>query len=92
MKAYELLDSPKKYTTYAYARDAEGKWCPAKDPEACCWCLIGALQRCYPDFDVRQELYQRICIKLGISPDYLTAWGDSHSFNEVVGVLKELDI
>ena len=34
----------KGWTQKAYARDAGGKPVDAKDPDACSWCAVGALQ------------------------------------------------
>jgi hypothetical protein len=43
-----LLDSPEKWTKGEYARDANGKPCPAWSEDAICWCLEGACSSILP--------------------------------------------
>lgn len=47
MTVRELLSEEGKWTQGAYARDAVGKSVALNAPAAVCWCLKGALNRCY---------------------------------------------
>jgi hypothetical protein len=47
MKVHELLSSPDNWTQGSFARDKNGKPVSFQSHEATCWCLIGALGRCY---------------------------------------------
>jgi hypothetical protein len=49
MKAYELLDSPEKWTQGSHARSASGDERGANDADACRWCIAGAFRKCYSD-------------------------------------------
>jgi len=42
-KARDLLADPDKWTKGSFARTAEGDRVGFSDPEATCWCLMGAL-------------------------------------------------
>lgn len=37
------LDSPERWTQLAYARDVNEKRVAENHPNACCWCLVGAV-------------------------------------------------
>jgi hypothetical protein len=62
MKIYKLFSSYRRWTKSAYARlryvsvnnpgalSHSGNL-NAKDPQAHCWCLFGAIQKCYPAID-----------------------------------------
>ena len=41
----------KGWTQEAFARDADGEPVSAKDPDACSWCVVGAVVAAYPDWD-----------------------------------------
>ena len=47
MKVKELLANERHWTQGTFARDAKGQEIGALFPEAACWCLRGALMRCY---------------------------------------------
>lgn len=48
MKVHELLDNESKWAKGSYAFNAEGRYCYEWADEACKWCLLGAIHRCYP--------------------------------------------
>jgi len=70
MTIQELLTDETKWTQSAYARLASGEPCSSVHPEAVCWCLIGAVNRCYggpdilsassPHYDQRRTIEQRL--------------------------------
>lgn len=41
----ELLSAPERWTQGENARDAEGHYVSPECPQACCWCLEGAILR-----------------------------------------------
>ena len=41
----EILDKPEKWTRQANARDSHGGIVPVTHPEACCFCLKGAMRK-----------------------------------------------
>ncbi len=59
MKMKELLADPKKWTKRSYARDMDGDSCLSLSHEAVCFCLYGALSRCYP-MQERGEVLRKI--------------------------------
>ena len=49
MLVSEVLISPQTWTQEALARMEDGAPCHADHPLAVCWCLLGAIDLCYPD-------------------------------------------
>ena len=43
----DLLTDPKRWTKGTLARDDRGVPTCVDDPKAVCWCLMGALHKCY---------------------------------------------
>lgn len=48
MKILELLEPPENWTKCALARSSTGASVEPMDPNAKCWCLVGAIMYCYP--------------------------------------------
>jgi hypothetical protein len=91
MKAYELLSDPSKWTKGVIARNSNGERVAGYDPSATCFCLYGAIKRCYPGY-AAEETFSRIqeCV-----PDRdAIGWNDApeRTYDEVITLLKELDI
>ena len=64
MKISELLTSKDKWTQGPEAEDRYGRPVYHDSPRAVCWCLMGALMKCYPDVvqrdAARMRLYEAI--------------------------------
>ena len=87
MKAWELLEDPKKWTTGAYARTASGELRQSHDADATCWCTIGAIRRCYNLHEWAPKVLQ-----LSQHVGQVPVWNDSSDHTTVIAKLKELDI
>jgi hypothetical protein len=59
MKIKELWSDESKWGRGRIARDSKDKSVRASDPEACCWCLMGAVHRCYEP-ENREEIFRRL--------------------------------
>lgn len=88
MKVSELLDSPNKWCQHAYAKNSRGEPVLSYAKEATCWCLIGAIDACYPLEYVRgpqehDEIMQKLKDTIGITN--VATWNDdpSRTFEEV---------
>lgn len=92
MKAYELLANPESWTTGFYATDKEDRPCHTLGPDACRWCMAGALIRCYPGKCVRAPLDQIIQDRFKFPS--LESWQDEpgRTHAEVLALLKEVDL
>lgn len=90
MKVKELLSSPSRWCQRFAARRASGEDCLATAEDATCWCLWGAVRKCYGLYDY-VEVYYRISRRLGESP---VKWQDAadRTHAEVLAVVTELDI
>ncbi len=53
MKVKELLSNESKWTQKAVARDKDNNWCYPYAETAAKWCLVGAIQKCYPNDTIR---------------------------------------
>lgn len=89
MKVYELLDTPEKWTQSVYAMDSRGRVVEPADEAAVCWCLSGALQRCYGETGSTQ--YALVADRLPLT---IPAWNDfmGRTYEDVIALAKDLDI
>lgn len=62
----KLLDQPDRWTTGSYARNAKGRPMMPEDPEATCWCLMGALGKVAGFQPTRERDYAYQTIKATI--------------------------
>lgn len=60
MKVKELLASPSAWTQGSYARDKDGYHTFIDNPQAYCFCLGGAVIRCYKDPYECDEAYRKL--------------------------------
>lgn len=95
MKAWELLSDPAKWCKNNSAQDADGNYCYSDEDSACQWCMLGAINRCYPELEQNIICYQKVVNRLGLT-HWLSIgdWNDApeRTHAEVLAVLKELDI
>lgn len=90
MKVKDLLTGPDKWTQGWNARDIDGFSKHHDGVRAVCWCLHGAIWKCYGPLDGR-----RVCDKVEHRLHVpLTHWNDSpnRTFDEVRRLVEELDI
>lgn len=89
MKAYELLAEPTAWTQGSYARNKAGKEVDSHSPEACAWCMAGAIEKCYPNDTELVLIYSRILDE--ISPLNVAKFNDSRTHAEVLAILKRAE-
>lgn len=89
MKAHELLADRKNWTQGAYALNGEGFITLPRDKDAVCWCMVGAIAKCYPDFNERKAAK---CKVLNFLSGSIVEFNDNHTHEEVLAVLKEADV
>lgn len=91
MKAHELLAKPESWIRGNWALDVVGRAVSPDDRHAVCWCLAGALERCYPGFPQRRIVRDRLRDRIQLS---IVDWNDRtvRGHAEVLQILKELDI
>jgi hypothetical protein len=73
------------------ARKVTGHPVPPESNEAVCFCVMGALARCYPVYTKRFVLEEVIRERVEKA---ISEWNDSNSttHEDVIRILKELDI
>lgn len=97
MKVKELLSSPEKWTQGTYARDAlGGRPVPPLDEDAVCFCLIGAVRKCYPIISDQCPVLAKITLELctNLKMAVITDWNDypDRTFEQVKQLVDKLDI
>ncbi len=92
-RVLKRISQPENWTQRAAARTATGAVCPVWDPDAVCWCLIGACQieahaskdwNAYSLFS--RLLDDKVFEKTGSGG---IEFNDNHSHAEVLGKVKE---
>ena len=89
MKAYELLADAKNWTRGTNARDAQGNEVSSLSEDAVCWCIYGAVTKCYINEGTTIPLKE---ISLNVPKGLVSMFNDSHAHEEVVALLKSLDV
>ncbi len=91
MKVQELLDKPEKWTQNAYARDEIRRSVHYEDPFAVCFCLIGAVRKCYPIILEREAIEAEIDSELKC---WGFNWNDApeRTFEDIKNLVEKLDI
>ncbi len=96
-----LFSTAATWTAGAYARDAGDKERSPNDPQACRWCLIGAIMHCTPapypadalaaNVSLRMRVYYRLARAAGMPPGTLTlaTLNDQGGHGRVVEVLDK---
>ena len=97
MKMKELLSSESKWTQQHYATDKRGRSCSSFDPEAVCYCLLGALNKCYvndAEYDDAKRLLQKTIEKKYGLIFSIAKWNDNpeRKFKEVKEILEEANL
>lgn len=92
MKVRELLSDPARWTTDRFAKDAAGYGVDPKDGRAVCWCLIGALEKCYgttygPEYDKLSE-----AIRQKVGQPWVAQFNDRATHSEIIEVLTKAGI
>lgn len=68
------------------------------DKDAACWCLIGSAMYCYPNYDDRKPIYDKLAAGLGnldgwSSCETLISFNDDRAtFEQVRGLVERIDL
>ena len=98
MKVKELLADPARWTQEWFARNADGCKTSSDDGHAVCWCLSGAIKKCYPDLKEREKATNKL---IDVLSDYLPIYdgamgiyifNDSATHDQVMEVLEKADV
>lgn len=91
MKIKELLSDNTKWCKKHCALDINGLPTESSSPEAVCWCLFGAMRKCYGRDDKFGEIWVTIESAIGQSA---THWNDyqNRTFADVKALVERLDV
>jgi len=92
MKVHELLSTRDRWTQGALARRSSTLQTATHDPEAVCWCLAGAIVRCYHKPEEYWPIIKKVTEELAIPA--IAAWNDrqGRTWKEVIELAQRLDI
>lgn len=90
MKVSELLTDETKWCQGCHARDQRGHEVRWNSPDACCWCLLGALNLCYAHRKLKVA-YSVVRHLRGVG---VAEWNDAseRTFEDVRQLIVEMDI
>jgi len=89
MKIYELLNKPKKWTQGTNARNISGDRVDANSKTAICWCINGAMLKCYQNAVDRRRVDRALRSEI----ELLTFWNDTTAtYEDVIALTKRLDV
>lgn len=89
MKVSELLSNESKWTKDTQARNKDNVPVRFDDPSAVCWCLLGAIAKCY---DKCESLEIRNRLREFLPHPCINRFNDNHSYEEVMEVVRQADI
>lgn len=91
MKVADLLTDDSRWTQGENARDDGGFPIAAESEDAICWCLAGAIKRCYGDEDEVLRVLRIVHNRLNTQIDI---WNDApeRTFADVRALIEALDL
>ena len=93
MKVQDLLTDESKWTQESYAKNAKGNAVKWTSQFAVCWCLSGAVRKCYSDlqqFEILKKI--RNFIKNKVGHTNIASFNDKATFQDICNLIEELDI
>lgn len=92
MKPSELLADPKSWTQCTRARNAAGVSVESNDPEAVCWCIIGAISKTNYWIKGHEALVARVWQLTGRGS--IAGWNDAagRTHGEVLELLRSVGL
>ena len=95
MKIKELFSDRSKWIQHDMSVDYRRRFTAPNSNDACCWCLVGAIIKCYPEDLIQQgRVMERIRLKIGNDYGPIYKWNDAigRTFEDVKQLVEELDI
>ncbi len=89
VKAFELLSDPAKWTQKDFAKDECGRRVSPLSEHARSWCMVGAIEKLYPDDGV--SVYEAVRAVSGYKFG-LFRFNDTHTHAEVLELLRKADV
>lgn len=94
MTIEELLCHPKRWCKGCAAFNSKGKECDPCADEAVMWSLDGAIKRCYENHYYEKnsdDVYKRVSNHPKVM-QFVSWWNDKSTYQEVMEIVKELQI
>jgi hypothetical protein len=92
LKALALIENPEAWTQGASAQDSAGLPVPPESPQACRWCILGAIDKA-SNYDYNRWLEAtrqiRDVLRGKATSISIAAFNDSHTHAEVLALLRK---
>ncbi len=85
----DLLQDPSHWTQGTFAKSQSGKEVNPKSPIAVCWCLRGAIAKCYTGFE--SEAIEKLNTALPHNVSMIH-FNDTSTHKEIVALLEKAQI
>lgn len=85
----DLLKDPSHWTQETFARTKSGKEVGPKSPIAVCWCLRGAIAKCYDGFE--SEAIEKLNTVLPNNVS-MVHFNDTSTHEDIVNILEKAQI
>jgi hypothetical protein len=91
LKVKELLSRPENWIKHQFAVNKEGNCTDPENDNACAWCLLGAIDKCY---EKHESPRIRDRVRFRINGGAISSWNDSPltRYENVIKLVEELDI
>lgn len=96
MKVKELFSSAGTWVQFTYAKSNKGNIVMPTAKSAVCWCLTGAIKKCYTGLLIKDEIFEKVRRELKKNHDRtsIVGWNDDskRTFVDVKNLVEKLDI
>jgi hypothetical protein len=97
MKVKELLADPARWTQGLLAKDESGRQVGIDSEGAICWCIAGAIRKCYPNYEEAKGARKKILCVIDPETEFpqwrkIVIFNDTATHAEVMKVLEEADV
>ncbi len=94
MKVRELLSDPSRWTQGTFARNRNGIPTSSNAPDACKWCLLGAIRKCYPEEGDYGKSWRKLkdAVYEYTGTDLAAVFNDTAKHEDILKVLEIADV
>ncbi len=94
MKVKELLADPARWTKGTFARRVDNEAVASQSEEACKWCLLGAIRRCYVEGEEYTQAHTKLkAAVIKFSGQYrIGTFNDTTTHEDLMKVLEDADV
>lgn len=88
----DLLSDIGNWTQEDFARDKEGEFVSPGSDTAVCWCLLGAVRKCYPDAQEQDRAVTRLRSALPPEAVSIPDFNDTVTHEQILELLQKAKV